>query len=149
VGSSEGNDLTAIPGLNVLAVLTLLSEIGTNMAKWRHEKAFASWLGLIKSRPQGQRRAGVKLADPQSQESGGNHPAAGGHAAGQNRYALGRVLCSPSMKPEALAALIRNTVTFQSAAGAKKQQRDGESLGQIRVLRHAHTVRGGPRNDSY
>jgi alkylhydroperoxidase family enzyme len=32
--------------LNVLAVLTLLSEIGTNMAKWRHEKAFASWLGL-------------------------------------------------------------------------------------------------------
>jgi transposase len=30
----------------VLAVLTLLSEIGTDMSKWRHEKAFASWLGL-------------------------------------------------------------------------------------------------------
>jgi transposase len=41
-----GVDLTAIPGLNVLAVLSLLSEIGTNMTKWRHEKAFASWLGL-------------------------------------------------------------------------------------------------------
>jgi transposase len=41
-----GVDLTAIPGLHVLAVLTLLSEIGTDMAKWRHEKAFASWLGL-------------------------------------------------------------------------------------------------------
>jgi transposase len=41
-----GVDLTAIPGLNVLAVLTLLSEIGTNMSKWRHAKAFASWLGL-------------------------------------------------------------------------------------------------------
>jgi transposase len=41
-----GVDLTAIPGLHVLAVLTLLSEIGPNMAKWRHEKAFASWLGL-------------------------------------------------------------------------------------------------------
>jgi transposase len=41
-----GVDLTTIPGLHVLAVLTLLSEIGTNMAKWRHEKAFASWLGL-------------------------------------------------------------------------------------------------------
>jgi transposase len=41
-----GVDLRAIPGLHVLAVLTLLSEIGTNMAKWRHEKAFASWLGL-------------------------------------------------------------------------------------------------------
>jgi transposase len=41
-----GVDLTTIPGLNVLAILSLLSEIGTNMAKWRHEKAFASWLGL-------------------------------------------------------------------------------------------------------
>lgn len=41
-----GVDLTAIPGLNVLAVLTLLSEIGTNMTKWRNEKAFVSWLGL-------------------------------------------------------------------------------------------------------
>jgi transposase len=39
-------DLTTIPGLDVLAVLTLVSEIGTNMAKWRHEKAFVSWLGL-------------------------------------------------------------------------------------------------------
>jgi transposase len=41
-----GVDLTAIPGLNVLAVLTLLSEIGTDLSKWRHAKAFASWLGL-------------------------------------------------------------------------------------------------------
>src|SRR5271157_2430264 len=41
-----GVDLTTIPGLNVLAILTLLSEIGTNMAKWRNEKAFVSWLGL-------------------------------------------------------------------------------------------------------
>jgi transposase len=41
-----GVDLTAIPGLNVLAVLSLISEIGTDMSKWRHEKAFASWLGL-------------------------------------------------------------------------------------------------------
>jgi transposase len=41
-----GVDLTAIPGLNVLAVLSLVSEIGTDMSKWRHEKAFASWLGL-------------------------------------------------------------------------------------------------------
>jgi transposase len=39
-------DLTAIPGLNVLAVLSLVSEIGTDTAKWRHEKAFAFWLGL-------------------------------------------------------------------------------------------------------
>jgi transposase len=41
-----GVDLTTIPGLNVLAILTLISEIGTNMGKWRNEKAFVSWLGL-------------------------------------------------------------------------------------------------------
>jgi hypothetical protein len=41
-----GVDLTLIPGLGVLSVLTLLSEIGTNMSKWRNAKAFASWLGL-------------------------------------------------------------------------------------------------------
>jgi transposase len=41
-----GVDLTIIPGLNVLSILTLVSEIGTNMAKWRNEKAFVSWLGL-------------------------------------------------------------------------------------------------------
>ncbi len=41
-----GVDLTTIPGLNVLAILTLLSEIGTNMAKWPNEKAFVSRLGL-------------------------------------------------------------------------------------------------------
>ena len=51
-----GVDLTTIPGLNVLAVLTLLSEIGTNMAKWRSEKAFVSWLGLCpNNRISGQR----------------------------------------------------------------------------------------------
>src|SRR6202045_309830 len=41
-----GVDLTTIPGLNVLAVLSLISEIGTNMAKWRNDKAFVSWMGL-------------------------------------------------------------------------------------------------------
>jgi transposase len=41
-----GVDLTTIPGLDVIAVLTLISEIGTNMTKWRHAKAFVSWLGL-------------------------------------------------------------------------------------------------------
>jgi transposase len=51
-----GVDLITIPGLNVLAVLTLLSEIGTNMAKWRSEKAFVSWLGLCpNNRISGQR----------------------------------------------------------------------------------------------
>jgi hypothetical protein len=50
-----GLDLTTIPGLNVLAVLSLVSEIGTNMSKWRHENAFASvkvfWLRSQPSSP--------------------------------------------------------------------------------------------------
>jgi transposase len=44
-----GVDLTSIPGLNVLSILILISEIGTNMAKWRNEKAFVSWMGLSPS----------------------------------------------------------------------------------------------------
>src|ERR1700745_2401569 len=38
--------LTTIPGLDVVAILTLVSEIGVNMTKWRNAKAFVSWLGL-------------------------------------------------------------------------------------------------------
>jgi hypothetical protein len=41
-----GVDLTAIPGMGILALFTLLSEIGTDMSKWRSAKAFTSWLGL-------------------------------------------------------------------------------------------------------
>jgi transposase len=41
-----GVDLTALPGLGAMMVLTLLSEIGRDMSRWRHAKAFASWLGL-------------------------------------------------------------------------------------------------------
>ncbi|MEI6562651.1 MAG: IS110 family transposase [Verrucomicrobiota bacterium] len=41
-----GVDLTAILGLNILSVLILISEIGTDMSHWRSAKAFCSWLGL-------------------------------------------------------------------------------------------------------
>jgi transposase len=41
-----GVDLTAIPGFGAMMVLTLLTEIGRDMSRWRHAKAFASWLGL-------------------------------------------------------------------------------------------------------
>ena len=41
-----GVDLTAVIGLNVLSVLILISEIGTDMSRWRSAKAFCSWLGL-------------------------------------------------------------------------------------------------------
>lgn len=41
-----GVDLTQLPGIGVLAVMILISEIGVDMSKWRNAKAFASWLGL-------------------------------------------------------------------------------------------------------
>jgi transposase len=41
-----GVDLTAVIGLDILSVLVLISEIGTDMSRWRNAKAFCSWLGL-------------------------------------------------------------------------------------------------------
>jgi len=41
-----GIDLTLVPGLNMVGVLIILSEIGTNLKRWRDGDAFAAWLGL-------------------------------------------------------------------------------------------------------
>lgn len=41
-----GVDLTAIDGLEVLTIQTILSEVGTDMSKWKSVKHFTSWLGL-------------------------------------------------------------------------------------------------------
>jgi transposase len=41
-----GTDLTAAHGLGLLTVLTIVSETGVDMSKWRSAKAFTSWLGL-------------------------------------------------------------------------------------------------------
>lgn len=39
-------DLSRIPGLGASTILELLSEIGTDMSKWKSEKHFAAWLNL-------------------------------------------------------------------------------------------------------
>ena len=41
-----GTDLTKIPGLEILSLQTIVSEVGFDMNKWPTEKHFASWLGL-------------------------------------------------------------------------------------------------------
>jgi len=41
-----GVDLTKVIGLNLLSVLMLIGEIGTDMSRWRSAQAFCSWLGL-------------------------------------------------------------------------------------------------------
>jgi transposase len=41
-----GVDLTAVAGVDEATAQILVSEIGTDMSKWRTEKHFCSWLGL-------------------------------------------------------------------------------------------------------
>ncbi len=41
-----GVNLLEIPGMNVKSALTVVSEIGTEVDKWKNSKHFASWLGL-------------------------------------------------------------------------------------------------------
>jgi hypothetical protein len=41
-----GVDLVAVNGLNEVTAQVILSEIGTDMSRWKDEKHFCSWLGL-------------------------------------------------------------------------------------------------------
>ena len=41
-----GVDLTKIPSIGTQTALTLLAEVGSDLSRWRSEKAFSSWLGL-------------------------------------------------------------------------------------------------------
>ena len=41
-----GVDVTTIPGIEANLAVKILSEIGTDMKKWKTEKHFTSWLGL-------------------------------------------------------------------------------------------------------
>jgi len=42
----EGKDATVLPGITDYNWLQLLSEVGTDLGKWKTEKHFTSWLGL-------------------------------------------------------------------------------------------------------
>ena len=39
-------DVTEVFGINELSALTILSEVGCDMTKWKTEHHFTSWLGL-------------------------------------------------------------------------------------------------------
>lgn len=43
---TTGVDLTKIPAIGASTALTIISEIGLDMSKWKSAKCFASWLGL-------------------------------------------------------------------------------------------------------
>ena len=42
----SGVNITTIMGINELSALTIMSEVGTDMSKWKTEHHFTSWLGL-------------------------------------------------------------------------------------------------------
>jgi transposase len=54
-----GVDLTTVPGLSVLTVHTLLSEVGPDLSSFRSASAFCSWLGLC---PDNEKSGGKVLA---------------------------------------------------------------------------------------
>ncbi len=57
---SGGRDAAKLPGFTPTSWLKLISEVGTDLARWPNEKAFTSWLGLSPGKAQSgkkQRRA--------------------------------------------------------------------------------------------
>src|SRR5258708_20836488 len=42
-----GVDLTQIDSIDVRIAQTVISEVGLDMSRWKTEKHFASWLGLV------------------------------------------------------------------------------------------------------
>jgi transposase len=67
-----GVDLTEVPGLATPTILTIVSEIGLDMTRWRHVKAFASWLGLCP----GSKISGGKVLSSRSKASANRAAAA-------------------------------------------------------------------------
>ena len=47
---TQGIDLTEIPGVNVNTILTMVSEIGFDLSKFKTAKHFVSWLGFAPNR---------------------------------------------------------------------------------------------------
>jgi transposase len=46
----NGVDLTTIEGIDVMTAETILSEVGTDMSRWKTEQHFVSWAGLAPNR---------------------------------------------------------------------------------------------------
>ena len=58
----EGKDATVLPGITDYSWMQLLSEVGTDLTKWKSEKHFTSWLGLApKQHNSGKRNRNYKV----------------------------------------------------------------------------------------
>ena len=63
-----GVDLTDIPGVSAATAQVILTEIGTDVSRFRNASAFASWLGLCPEKTS-QRRQSAVLQNPQGKAS--------------------------------------------------------------------------------
>ncbi len=101
-----GVDLTRIDGIEAPTVLTLISEIGTDMTRWKTAKHFASWLGLCP----GTRVSGGKVLSSKTKATANRAAAALRLAAASlynSRSALGAYFRRMAMrldKPKAITA---------------------------------------------
>jgi transposase len=86
-----GVDLMAIPGLDVLAVLTLLERDWDQYDQVAPRESLRLLAG-IKPQPQDQWTAGAKLPHTQSTQPRGHDITSGGDGAGQNQHPLGLLL---------------------------------------------------------
>ncbi len=62
----NGVDVTKVPGIAANLAVKILSEIGTDMTKWKSEKQFTSWLGLS---PQNKVSGGKQLSSKTKRSS--------------------------------------------------------------------------------
>lgn len=60
-----GTDLTLVPGLNALTAHTLVTEIGTDLARFPNVAAFSSWLALCP----GSKKSGGKILSSRTRKS--------------------------------------------------------------------------------
>jgi transposase len=87
-----GVDLTSIDGIDSLSVLKIISEVGTDMSRWKSEKCFGSWMGLAP----GTKISGGKVLKRSTKSSA-------------NRAAAILRICATSLynSPSALGAFLR------------------------------------------
>jgi transposase len=96
-------DLTAIEGIDVHTAFVVLSEIGTDMSRWRSERAFGAWLGLAPN----PRKTGGKLKSAKTRP-------------GANRAAQALRVVAQSLRrsKSALGAFFRRVAARRGAAKA-------------------------------
>src|ERR1700751_3967408 len=121
-----GTDLTQVDGIDVMAVMTVVSEVGWDMSKWKTENHFVCWLKL----------------SPDNKISGGK-VIGKGRMPTNNRATTVLRMAATTLRESEERQLFRGTVPPTSdSAGAS-----GGSEGHGRQTRPAHIPHAALRNE--